>query len=218
MEILLNEKKLEGIVSQETTLGTALAAVQSQYIGEDCVIANIYVDGEPLTAEHLSEWKNRPAQDFNEASIQACTRNLLASQGLQLMAQGIAESKTDREQIVELLCQGRTAEAMEKLTGYLQLWDTAQHTLGSASRLLEIDIDAQEIYSGDNSSPSNPATAVTERIDQLTEQLSQIKSALEAGDYVLLGDILDYEFSDLTDFWHDMFIQLADRAAAADQS
>ena len=36
-------------------------------------------------------------------------------------------------------------------------------------------------------------------------------SALEAGDLVLLGDILDYEFSDLTDIWHDMLMQLANQ-------
>ena len=58
---------------------------------------------------------------------------------------------------------------------------------------------------------------MTERIAQLTEQLSQVKSALEAGDYILLGDILDYEFPDLTDVWHDMFIQLADLAEPANQ-
>ena len=89
---LLNDQKIEGIVSEETTFSAALAAVQSQYIPDDCVIATIHVDGEPLTAELLAEWKNRSVDDFDEAHIEALKRNLLAARGLRILSEGLAES------------------------------------------------------------------------------------------------------------------------------
>jgi hypothetical protein len=52
---------------------------------------------------------------------------------------------------------------------------------------------------------------VAEQITLLSEQLGQLKGALEAGDLVLLGDILDYEFGPITESWQEMLEQLADR-------
>ena len=94
------------------------------------------------------------------------------------------------------------------LPGYLQTWDAVQQNLSSAARLMDVEIDSLVVF--DNSNPSSPQErSVSEHIGLLAEQLGQVKSALEAGDLVLLGDILDYEFSDLTDTWHNMLLQLA---------
>jgi hypothetical protein len=38
--------------------------------------------------------------------------------------------------------------------------------------------------------------------------LLQIKSALQARDHVLLADILQYEFSEVTKSWHDLIAGL----------
>ena len=212
MKILLNGQKFEGILPEKPTLVTALAAVQEQQIADDEVIANILVDGEPLTAERLAEWKGRPVTDFSEAHIEAPKRKHLASKGLRLMAEGLADSKNDLEQLVDRIRQGRSDEAMELLMSYIEIWPTTQQTISSAARLLEFDLDSLEIYEGDESGGSEPARFVKDRFDKLTEQLAQLKAALETGDMVLIGDILDYEFSELTDTWHNMLVQLADRA------
>jgi len=211
MKLLLNGQRLDNIQPEPETLGAALFAVQEQHIREDQVISTIRVDGEPLTAELLAEWKNRSVDDFDEAHIEATTRNLLAARGLIILADGLAASKTDRDEIVDHLRQGRSSEAMTMLNSYLQIWSGTQQSLLSAVRLLEIDIESIEIYRPDSESGEPKVGSLNDVLDSLTNNLKEIKSALEAQDMVLLGDILEYEFVPLTENWRDMLTQLADR-------
>ena len=208
MKLLLNEQEVTDSVPESATLGAALTAVQEQHIAEDEVISTIVVDDEPLTADLLSEWKNRPVEEFSSVQIEAPKRNLLASQGLRLLSQGLSESSEQREEIVDHICQGRHSQAMELLTGYLNLWDSIQQSLGSAARLIEVDLDSLEVY---ESSEPDEVKRVADRIHQLNEQLKQLQDALEAQDLVLLGDILEYEFGPLSEDWQHMLEQLADR-------
>ncbi|MBN2375246.1 MAG: hypothetical protein JXD22_02505 [Sedimentisphaerales bacterium] len=205
MKMLLNNQEINTEFTNESTVGTALCSVQD-YIAEDQVISAIYLDGEPLTAELLKEWKNRPVEDFCEARIEAPKRKSLAAQGLRLLAQGLADSGAEREEIGDLLSQGQPARAMDKLGEYLGLWNNVQQTLASAARLMETDLDNLEIRFGEN----GPAKTAHEHISDLSTQLQEIKNSLEAQDLVLLGDILEYEFGPLTENWQGMLEQLAD--------
>lgn len=206
MKLLLNNQEINPALPDRATLGSALLAAEGQ-IGEDEVIATIHVDGEPLTAELLSEWKNRPLDDFCEARIEAPKRKMLAGQGLRIIAQGLADSNDDRQVIAEHLCQGRTAEAMNLLPEYLKIWHSTPQSLACAVRLLQQDLDRLEIYNPQDDQP----ILVAEALAQLTELLGRVKSALEAGDLVMLSDILDYEFAPLADLWQHLLEQLADR-------
>ena len=213
MKLLLNDKEVTETVPENASLGAALMAVQEQHIGQDEVISTIVVDDEPLTADLLSAWKNRPVEEFGSVQIEAPKRNLLASQGLRLLSEGLSESNEQREEIVDHICQGRHRQAMEMLTGYLSLWDSIQQSLGSAARLIEVELDSLEVY---ESAGSDKVMRVADRIHQLTEQLKQLQDALQAEDQVLLGDILEYEFGPVTDDWRQMLEQLADRFESED--
>ncbi len=208
MKLLLNDREVTDSVPDNASLGAALMAVQEQHIAADEVISTILVDDEPLTADLLAEWKHRPMEEFSSVQIEAPKRNLLASQGLRLLSQGLSESSEQREEIVDHICQSRHSQAMEMLTGYLTLWDSIQQSLGSAARLIEVDLDSLEVY---ESTGNAEVKRVADRIHQLSEQLKQLQNALEAQDLVLLGDILEYEFGPLTDDWQRMLEQLADR-------
>ena len=208
MKLLLNDQEVTDTVPGNATLGAALTTVQELHISADEVISTILVDDEPLTADLLAEWKNRPVEEFGRVQIEAPKRNLLASQGLRLLSQGLSESNEQREEIVDHICQGRHTQAMELLTGYLNLWDSIQQSLGSAARLIEVDLDSLEIY---EPTGNDEVQRVADRIHQLSEQLKQLQDALEAQDLVLLGDILEYEFGPLTEAWQQMLEQLADR-------
>jgi hypothetical protein len=211
MRLLLNGQELSGVVSSEATLGTALMAVQDQGIGENEVIASIWVDGEALTAERLAAWKDRPIGEFAETRVESQTRKLLAADGLRLLAAGLAESVAHRERISDDLGQGRTGEALRQLTDYLQLWNATQQSLASVARLLDVELESLEIFPDKTASSSPSIQQVGEYINRLAGQLRQLKSAIEAGDYILLGDILSYEFSQLTDEWQMLLEQLADK-------
>ena len=209
MKLLLNNEEVTDAISPDATLGVALATVQESHIAEDHVVSAVWIDGEPLTAERLSTWKDRPVSDFSEARIDAPLRNTLASEGLRMIAQGLGETAEQREQIVDDICQGRTSDAMTKLTTYLDVWNTTQQTTASVCRLLCLDVDTACSDSPPADLP-NEARLIGERIGQLTSQLQELKSALQASDLVLVGDILDYEFGNITENWREMLEKLAD--------
>ena len=79
MKFLLNGQEIEDEIGDNTPLGVALSDVQSQNIADNEVIAAIWVDGEQLTAELLSQWKDRPVRDFLETRIDAPKKNKLAA-------------------------------------------------------------------------------------------------------------------------------------------
>jgi len=204
MRLILNSQELDEVFPAETTLGAALQAVQ-QYIDEDEVIADISIDGEPLTAEQLAAWKNRPVDEFSEARIEAANRNALAAKGLRILAEGLQHSKAERENIVDLIGQGQGSQAIKLLGAFLEVWLGVQNTIASAGRLLDVELD-QLTLTGDPDS-----YRVIDYVNQLAEQFSELKIAIEAGDLVLVGDILDYEFGDITERWQDMIEKLADQ-------
>jgi hypothetical protein len=213
MKLLLNDQELTDAVPESATLGAALTTVQERHIAEDEVISIILIDDEPLTADLLAEWKNRPVEEFATVQIEAPKRNILASNGLRLLSQGLAESNEQRQEIVDHICQARHAQAMDLLTGYLSLWDSIQQSLGSAARLIDVELESLEIY---EISENPDVQSVMGRIQQLTEQLKQLQDALEAQDLVLLGDILEYEFGPLTEDWQQMLEHLANRFETRD--
>ncbi len=210
MKLLLNGQELDNIQPEPETLGAALFTIQDQHIQGDQVISTIHIDGEPLTAELLAEWKDRSIEDFDEAHIEALKRNSLAARGLRILNEGLIESKNDRDQIVDHLCQGRSSEAMKMLNGYLQVWNGAQQSLLSAGRLLEVEIESIEVFYPNNAADGSETGTLSGVLSSLTNNLKEIKSALEAQDLVLLADILEYEFGPLTENWSDMVMQLAD--------
>lgn len=207
MKMLLNGRELDGFLDQELTLGGALRRVQEQAIPPQQVIASVWVDGAALSAEHLAQWKDRPIREFAETHVQAADRKALAINGLQLLAEGLEQSASLRAEISEQLWQGKTAQAMDKLGGYLQIWNGTQASLGSVARLLEVEPGEIKL---DDAEPARTSSAL---IDKLTSQLQELHSALSAGDFVLLGDILAYEFGPLTEDWTGMLREISRKQA-----
>jgi hypothetical protein len=212
MKMILNGRELSDVVSDRTALGAALKAIQDEQIPPDEVIARILIDGEPLSAEQLAQWKDRPLADFQETRIEAKTKTAFAAECLRVLAEVLEHSGDLRNQISDQLCKGRGSEAMKSLQEYMRLWLGVQQSLTGAARLLEIDLDAVELY---NVGGDNAARPVLDYINRLTEQLTEVKTALQAGDYILVGDILDYEFGAITIDWQNLLRQLADRFDSA---
>ncbi len=134
----------------------------------------------------------------------------VAAPGLRTIHEHLAQSAGQREDIVEGVQQGQAQEAMEALGDYLQVWNAVQATLASACRLMNIKPEDLELF--ESSVVQNPQLkSFSSYLDELTNQLTEVKNALEAGDLVMLGDILDYEFGDLTEVWQHLLLQIAEQ-------
>ena len=142
MKLMVNGREVSDSLPADATLVDALTSIEKAHVTDDMVIAAVTVDGEPLTAERLSIWKDRPATDFTEANIELKSRKTFAASALRLIAGGLQESTRDRDQIAELLSQGQSQQALELLTGYIQTWNAVQLNLDSASDPLAAQVEA----------------------------------------------------------------------------
>ena len=211
MKILINGQEFkDDCLDNNPTLGELMVAIQQEHVPQGNVVTEISVDGDALTAELLKDWKGRTIDQFKEIHIATEARNSYAAYGLRLAAENLHQNALLREQIVQHIAQGHSQEAMESFANYLQAINGAQQTLVSACHLMEVEPDSLEIF--DQTAGASPQSqSVGDYINRLTDLLEQVKDALSAGDMVLLGDILEYEFADLPEKWHRMLSQLAEQ-------
>ena len=195
MKVLLNDRELNLSFGADASLGEVLADVQDNDIMDNQVLAGIWIDGEELTSESLSVLGGRCVREFGEARIEAPTREEMALHGICTLIDSLNASIGVRDKLVDDICQGRAGQAIGGLSDYLSVWVGLQQTLGGVARLLEMELGELASLGAGLDSP------LEEQVANLGEHLSELKGALEAGDLVLIGDVLEYEFGDLTRGW-----------------
>jgi len=208
MNLLVNNQKIQNLPGRNDILPALLQAVQDNCVAAEEVITCVLVDGQTLTAQQLSDWQKRSADEFGEIHVTIEPRNVFACRGLRKMASELARTAQDRRQIAGHMADGKNTEAMAILGDYLQTWHTTQQALNSACRLMNADLDLLEVRCKSSKKKKQP---VTDYINLLSEQLNKIKSALDANDMVLLSDIFEYELADVTEQWLDLLLQLAEK-------
>jgi hypothetical protein len=208
MNLLVNNQKIQDLPGRSDTLSAVLQTVQDNCVAAEEVITSVLVDGQMLTAQQLSDWQKRPADEFGEIHVTIEPRNVFACRGLRKMAAELARTTEDRGQILEYMADGNNTEAMAIMGDYLQTWHTTQQALNSACRLMNIDLDSMEVCC---KSPKKQKLSTADYINLLSEQLNKVKAALDANDMVLLSDIFEYELTDVTDQWLDLLLQLAEK-------
>jgi hypothetical protein len=105
-----------------------------------------------------------------------------------------------------MLTEGKTSEAIEMLGDCLRIWQQIHDAVAKSIQMLDLDLTEVTIK-------DEPMLDV---ITQPKETLVQIKQALQAQDYVLLADVLQYEFGNVTDRWYLLIARL--RQEAEDRS
>lgn len=203
MKLLLNGQELNNLVADASTLGSTLAEVQKQKVGSDDVISQIWVDGELLTAERLADWKARPASEFNEARVEAQPRKNLVSIGLNTIRQGLTESADLRNAIVTSLQQGQIDRAMHSLADYLGMWNTTQKSIVSACHLMDCEFANLDI------DVAGQSQNIHDLVAELTSHLQDVKTSIENRDFVMLADLLNYEFEGLTATWETLIYNIS---------
>ncbi len=205
MDIYINSEPIVLEYDNSDTLSEVLNLVQNNFFEPNHIVTGIIIDGEVIQPERLAELKVKSVDCFGEINLVVRPANRFAAEGLMTVSDHLEYSVGLRTEVVDALQQGRTQHAMEKLGEYVKFWSGLQTTLGSACRLLGLEVDKLEVFDDEDSEP----ILLMDYIQELTNQLGEVKSALESGDLVLLGDILGYEFADLTDSWRSLLHKLA---------
>lgn len=98
--------------------------------------------------------------------------------------------------------EGKTVEAAETLGECLRVWQQIHEAVGKSIEMLQLDPEQATV----NEQP------LFELISKPKEILLQVKEALQDRDHVLLADLLQYEFPEVTSRWHAVVAKLQQEA------
>lgn len=198
MELVINGSAVPAAEVEGKPLRDALLEVQKTKCPPGQIIVAVACDGQELPAAEMEQELSKTAGTFGKIELVTSTQEKLVAEA---MAQASASLQTTEEacrQISEKLSAGNTQEGIEGLAECLQVWQQLHEAVGKSIAMLGVNPDETMIR-------DDTMTAV---ISKPLDVLGQMKQALQAQDHVLLADILQYEFAEVTEQWHAVIARL----------
>lgn len=203
MDIRVDDELFDEPIGDRDRLESLIAAVNRTVGAQGRTVTAVFCDGRELDAEQLTQALQSPINEFARLELRSQPAALVAGRIFSQAAALFEETEKDQPLIVEMLNEGNMVRGMELLAGSFRLWQQAHEAVTHAVRLAGIQLD--EIRIGE--------TASLDIINGLREKLAQIKEALEARDFVMLADILQYELTETIENWKALIAGLQERIA-----
>lgn len=199
MEVFLDDKLVDdAFVNNVTTVEEALRHVQANLCALNQMVVGLRCNGQEVPADKMAKMLQEPAKSFARLEVVTGTKDELVTDAMSEASTCLAETERACRRVAELLEERNTVEAAQTLAECLRVWQQVHEAVGKSIEMLQVD--PQHIMVGDES--------LIQLLEKPKEVLLQIRSALQVKDYVLLADILQYEFSAVTDCWRAIIGQL----------
>jgi hypothetical protein len=191
MQVFLDQQPLESEPPPPETLAEWAALASLQARSRDRVIVGINCDGQPVGAERLDSLLDEQAEQFHRVEFNTCRTATLAGAALGQAAEVLAQLCASHTTAAELLHKGEHERAIGVLQTTFAGWSQVQQAVAKSSQLLDWSLDDMTL----DDEPVNTT------FQKLAEVLGEVRQALENQDYVLLADLLQYEFGPLATRW-----------------
>lgn len=168
------------------TVGQVLLHVQR----ENRLVVNLLIDGRQPDLSRLGHLRASLLAGHT-LYIETAQPQEMALEVLDEVDAQLREADRLKSEAVDFLQRNHAAPAMERLSGCFSTWQNAQESVLKTAQLLRIDLNSIEV--GDRS--------FAELMTDFSDQLRQIRSALEDRDFVALADILAYETTQTSTQW-----------------
>jgi len=168
------------------TVGQVLSHVQR----ENRLVVNLLIDGEEPDLDTIGVVKRSALADHT-ILIETAEPRQVALDALDEVEDQLSEADRLKGDAVDLLGRGAVEKAMQKLSGCFSTWQNAQESVLKTAQLLRIDLDIMRVDD----------RSLSQMVGEFAAQLRQIKTSLEARDFVSLCDILTYETTETSDRW-----------------
>ena len=203
MKFFLDDQAITEREHDEGTLEQSLRVLQSRLEKAKRILVSFRCDGEDMIGPAMTEALKLPASTFDRIDVYSGTRTELVLETMTHASASLEEAEVSIQEIARLLTEGRSPEAIPRLGECLSVWQQVHEAVWKSLTLLELD--PARIKIGDET--------VDATLTRPKDVLLQIKNALLAQDHVLLADILQYEFTDVTEMWHSLIARLNQEAA-----
>ena len=190
MKIYLDDQPVTTGKTPET-FGEAIALAKAVAAKDNRVIVSVLCDGQDVSNDDIEVREAEPAESFERVDFESGRPDQLVREAMSQALDVLDDTGPKRQPVVEWLTQGQSRQAAEALTDCFRSWAQVHTAIIQSIALLGLDLDKLEV----NGQGIEPALLA------IAEQLRQVKEVLEAGDYVLLADLLQYEFGQAINRW-----------------
>jgi hypothetical protein len=182
------------------TLSEVLQSAKTRTDADGRLVVEIRIDDEPLSPEQIEQALEEPVAE-REVHLVTAEAGELASSVLEQIEAALEDVKLKQERAGELLQQDEAGEAMQVLGEVISVWLQAQQAIAQSATLAGVELGSLAV----------DGRSFDELAADLVERLEELKSLIEANDTVSLGDVLQYEWPELTDRWKSLVHELRDR-------
>jgi hypothetical protein len=193
MTVMVDQQPLATEPLGLKTVGQVLSHLQK----DNRLVVHVLIDGQEPDLDRIAAICNRPLVGHT-LFIETAEPKLLALEVLSEVEKQLDEADRLKNDAVQCLQSNQQTKAMEKLAGCFSTWQHAQESIQKTAQLLRVDLSRVIVA-------AKPLTII---LQGFTEQLQQIKSALENRDFVTLGDILSYETTETSSQWREAIVSL----------
>ena len=206
MPLLLDDRRpaVPSYLTPDSTLGDYLAWAQTQ-LAEGRIVTQIRLNDDLLDGPAIARSRKTAIAGATLSLITADRRELsLTTLGkLAALVQWLAPQHA---QVAASLERGDIQPALNRLHELLSAWQQIQSAYANLAKLLEISL--AQLPVGELTGESV--------LNEFCHQLSEIQTALQSKDFVLLADILQYEMDTAVSHWTNLLaatLGIADPAA-----
>ncbi len=195
--LILDGKQLDYSLNNFDNLEELLGKVMASDALQDRIITDVLVNGEAFSEIYPHQAEDIASDELEKVEILSMPKLELGRQMVREMEKVVPMMRDGARRVADLF---RQAEDMEALDIYQDLVDVARDFLGMVGSLQnELDVPV-----------SKDMAAALETFSQL---LTEILEVQENEDWVLLADLLEYEFLPVVEKWLPIVQDLATKIA-----
>lgn len=173
------------------SLGQLLDDTKASLAAGGRIVVGVCCDGIDIIHEDFEAQLDQPATTFDRIELTSAEPLAMVADALAGAIGLLDESQSGAEKVVDLLSAGQTESALHHLGDCCRAWIQIHQAICQAIEMLDIDPGAFEVS-------SQPLEAL---LAKPIDHLAQIKSAVTTADFVLLADLIRYEFPDSIACW-----------------
>lgn len=162
------------------------------------LVVSLALNGRVLAPEELNAALQQPLTGGDEIRLETGEPQALACNTFHELAVAFAEARWQHSGVADQFAAGSHDAAIRELGAYFELWQTCQQALAQCGELLAQDLTGFSYH----------ALPLGQYLSSAAGVLGQIRTALEARDYVSLGDLVRYELPMLSETWAGIFEEL----------
>lgn len=204
MKVLLDGQTIEGGFPADESIEDALRGIQATHCPPSKLVVGIRCDDRDIPSDQIADKLRDSASTVTKLEVFTGTRHELVLNAMSQASMALQESESAVTRVGELLNEGKTADGILMLGECLGVWQQIHEAATKSIHMLQLDLETITI----NDEP------LIDIITKPRDVLVQVKQALTAQDHVLLADVLQYEFNDVTDQWYAVIARI--RQAAED--